>query len=320
MAVDSYPNNAHNNRAISLAEHEQILRPFGRTGFLNYSATLPVYAGAAARTLFLRLGVQGTVRGTRFSITSEHTIGPDVILANTSGSPRRDLLVMRLDRQAADPNKFTISPVVITGAPAAVPVAPSPVNNDTLDGSGVWDFPVTEIPVPNGATTLTLASSDFRGWWCTPSGYTGLDAAKPPIEPGLIFRANDTGVTYVGSNVGKWQRLYINSGWINVGLPSGWSGFLGFYKVGDLAVMSARVTRTGAALAATVSPLLYTVAESFRPAQATYGVYHCTLPDHSSHVAIGTDGAVIFSGTATTALNIAQNSTLLSNMAWPVAP
>lgn len=320
MAVDSYPNSAHNSRAISLAEHEQILRPFGRTGFLNYSTTLPVYAGAGARTLMLRAGTQGAVRGTRFSVTSEHTIDGTMILANTSGQPRRDLLVMRLDRAAADPNKFTINPVVITGAPAAVPVAPSPVTNDTLDGTGVWDFPVCEIPVPNGATTLTLAQSDFRGWWCTPSGYTGLSTAFPPVEPGLIFRANDTGVTYVGTNTGKWQRIYINSGWINVGLPSGWSGTLGFAKVGDLAIMSARVTRTGAALAATVSPVLYTVAESFRPQQAVFGVYHCTLPDHSSHVAVGTDGAVTFSGTGTTELNIAQNATLLSNMVWPVTP
>lgn len=320
MTIDSYPNSAHNSRAISLAEHEQILLPFSRTGLIGYSTTLPVYAGAAPRTLMLRVGTRGTVRGTRFNVTAEHTIGSDMILANTSGAPRRDLLVMRLDRAATDPNKFTVSPVVITGTPAAVPVAPSPVTNDTSDGTGVWDFPITEIPVPNGATTLTLAASDFRGWWCTPSGYTGLSTAFPPIEPGLIFRANDSGVTYVGSNTGKWQRLYINSGWINVGLPSGWSGTLGFAKVGDLAIMAARVTRTGAALASTVSPLLYTVAESFRPQQAVFGVYHCTLPDHSSHVAIGTDGSIIFSGTATSAMNIAQNATLLSNMAWPVTP
>lgn len=320
MALNSYPNNAWNNRAISLAEHEQILLPFGRTGFIGYSTTLPVYAGASARTLYLRAGVRGTVRGTRFNVTSEETIGPDKILANTSGSPRRDLLVMRLNREAAAPNQFTVSPVVLTGVPAAAPVAPSPVRNDTMDGTGVWDFPVTEIPVPNGATTLTLTAADFRGWWCSPSGYTGLEVGKPPAEPGLIFRANDSGVSYIASNTGKWQRIYQESGWINVGLPTGYDGNLSFAKVNNLAVMSARVTRTGAALAPTVSPQLYTVAESFRPEQAVYGVYHCTLPDHSSHVAVGTTGAIIFSGTGTTNLGISQNATLISNMVWPVAP
>lgn len=321
MTYNSYPNSAWNSRAISLAEHEQILLPFGRTGFLNYSATLPVYAGAAARTLMLRVGTRGTVRGTRFNITAEHTIGPDVILANTSGSPRRDLLVMRLNREAAAPNQFTVSPVVITGAPAAVPVAPAPVRNDTSDGTGVWDLPVTEIPVPNGATTLTITAADFRGWWCTPSGYTGLEVAKPPTEPGLIFRANDSGISYIASNTGKWQRIYLNGGWVNVGAPSGWTASpFAFARINDLIVMSARLIRTGAAIPATTSPVLYTVAESYRPTQATFGVYHCSNPDHSSHVAVGTDGAVTFAGTGNTALPIAQNSTLLSNMVWLATP
>jgi hypothetical protein len=321
VAVDSYPNNAHNNRAISLAEHEQILLPFGRTGFIGYSATLPVYAGASARTLYLRAGVRGTVRGTRFNITSEHTIGPDMILANTSGSPRRDLLVMRLDRAATDPNKFTVAPVVLTGVPAAAPVAPAPVRNDTMDGTGVWDFPVTEIPVPNGATTLALTAADFRGWWCTTSGYTGLEVAKPPIEPGMIFRANDTGISYVGSNTGKWQRIYQNTGWINVSAPSGWTASpFAFARVNDLVVMSARIIRTGATVPATTSVTMYKVAEQFRPTQATYGVYHASYPDHSSHVAVGTDGSVVFAGAGTAALTISQNSTVLSNMVWLATP
>jgi hypothetical protein len=321
VTVVSYPNSAHNNRAISLAEHEQILLPFGRTGFIGYSATLPVYAGASARTLFLRAGVRGTVRGTRFNITTEHTVGPDMILANTSGSPRRDLLVMRLNREAAAPNQFTVSPVVITGTPAPTPVAPAPVRNDTMDGTGVWDLPVTEIPVPNGATTLTLAASDFRGWWTSPSGYTGLSYAMPPVEPGLIFRANDSGISYIGTNTGRWQRIYQNTGWINVTAPSGWTASpFAFARVNDLIVMSARIIRTGATIPATTSVTMYKVAEAYRPTQASYGMYHASSPDHSSHVAVGTDGSVVFAGTGTTAMPINQNSTVYSNMVWLATP
>lgn len=321
MAVDSYPNNAHNNRAISLAEHEQILAPFSRTGFIGYSATLPVYASASARTLMLRAGTRGTVRGTRFQITSEHTIGPDMILANTSGSPRRDLLVMRLNREATDPNKFTVNPVVITGAPAASPVAPLPVRNDTIDGTGYWDLPVLDFPVPNGATTLTVTPADFRGWWTSPSGYTGLSTAMPPVEPGLIFRANDTGISWIGTNTGRWQRIYQNTGWINVSAPSGWTASpFAFARVNDLVVMSARVIRTGATIPATTSVTMYKVAEAFRPEQAAYGTYHASSPDHSSHVAVGTDGSVVFAGTGTTSLPINQNSTVYSNMVWLATP
>lgn len=320
MTVESFPNNAHNSRAISLPEHEQILAPFARTGFIGYSTTLPVLAGVAARTLLLRSGVRGTVRGTRFNITAEHTVGPDLIVANTSGQPRRDLLVMRLARDVADPNKFTVNPHVITGAPATVPVAPSPVRNDTIDGTGSWDLPVLDFPVAHGATTLTVNAADFRGWWTSPSGYTGLDAAKPPTEPGLIFRANDTGISYIATNTGTWQRIYSNTGWINVSAPSGWTASpFAFARVNDLVVMSARLVRTGAAISASTSPTLYTLAAAYRPAQAVYGVYHCTSPDHSSHVAVGADGAVIFAGTSNTDFPIAQGATLMSNMVWLAA-
>lgn len=321
MTIESYPNSAHNSRAVSLAEHEQILVPFSRSGFINYSATLPVYASASPRTVLLRANVRGTVRGTHFNVTAEHTVGPDQILANTSGSPRRDLLVMRLNREATDPNQFTIAPVVITGTPSATPVAPSAVRDDTIDGTGVWDLPVTEISVPNGASALTLATSDFRGWWVTPSGYTGLDTAKPPSYPGMIFRANDTGITYVGTHTGTWQRIYSNTGWVNLAAPSGWSAqTFSFARAGELVIMSARIVRTGATVAGTVSTTMATLAEQFRPAQAVYGDYLCSNVDNNAHVAIGTDGKVIFAGSGATALTIQQGATLFSNMVWLAKP
>lgn len=321
MTYESFPNTAHNNRAISLAEHEQIVAPLGASGLIGYTTTTPVYStGTGTRTVKLRAGVRATIRGTRFNVIAEHDIDGSQILANTSGAARIDLLVLRLNREAGDPNKFTISPVVITGTPGGAPVAPLPVRNDTMDGTGYWDLPLAEIAVPNGATSIAAGGVTNRAWWVTPSGYTGLDTAKPPVEPGVIFRANDSGVSYIGSNTGKWQRIYQNTGWINVTPPAGWSASpFAFAKVNDLVVMTARLVRTGAALAATVSPTLYTLAEAFRPSQVTYGVYHCTFPDHSSHVAVGTNGAVVFSGTSG-GDGIGQNATLLSNMVWLATP
>ncbi len=319
MTFESYPNNAHNSRAISLAEHEQIIAPMGGTGLIGYSTTTPVYStGTGTRTVKLRAGVRATIRGTRFNNLTETDIDGTQILANTSGSARVDLLVLRLNREAADPNKFTITPVVITGVPGPVPVAPLPVRNDTIDATGVWDLPLAEIAVPNGATSIAVLGVTNRAWWITPSGFTGLDAAKPPAEPGIIFRANDSGISYVATNTGTWQRIYSNTGWVNVSPPSGWtSNPFGFARVNDLVIMVARIVRTGAAVASTVSTTMHTLASQFRPSQTMYGVYHCTSPDHSAHVGINIDGTIIFAGTGSDP--IAQNATLLSNMVWLAA-
>lgn len=319
--MESFPNLAHNNRAITLPENEQLLAPLGLSGLLGYTGTVPVYSDATGgRAVKLRAGVKATIRGTRFNNATETVIGSDVIVANTSGLPRIDLVVLRLNREAVSPNAYTITPVVITGVPAATPLVPSPVRNDTTDGSGFWDIPLADFDVPNGATSIAVDKVRNRAWWVTGSGYTGLDAARPPVEAGVVFRANDTGITWMGTAAGGWQRLYYNTGWVNVTPPTGWAAStFSFARVGDLVVMSARITRTGAAVAATTSPVLYTVTEPFRPSQEVFGTYHCSHPDHSSHVVVGTDGTITFGGTGTTGQHIEQGASLLSNMVWPAA-
>jgi hypothetical protein len=52
---------------------------------------------------------------------------------------------------------------------------------------------------------------------------------------------------------------------------------------------------------------------------AMSGTYHCTLPDHSGHVGVSTGGTITFVGTNTTAQNIQNGATLISNMVWPAA-
>jgi hypothetical protein len=321
VAFDSYPNSAHNSRAISLAELEQLTYPLGGTGLLDWDGNTPIIGDGSGRQVKLRAGVKALIRGFRFVNTSETVIDNTMIIANTSGSPRVDLVVLRLDRAKAAPNAFTIYPFVITGAPGTTPVAPQPVRNITTDGSGVYDIPLAEVAVANGATSLTQANVTNRAWWVTTSGYTGFDLAKPPVEPNVTFRANDTGITYVGTSGGTWQVLYRNGGWVGpIAVPSGWSPLAySFIKLGDMVIMNARLLRTGAAVAATVNSPMGTLGETYRPSQAMYGAYHCTSPAHSSYCAIGTDGTITFAGTGSGGDPINTNAALLCNMSWPVA-
>jgi hypothetical protein len=319
VAYDSFPNNAHNNRAISLAEQEQLLAPHGFSGLIGFTGVTPVYANSTGLHAKLRAGVAAAVRGTRFNNATETIVA---LGANTSGSPRIDLIVLRLNRAATAPNAFTVTPVVVAGTPAAVPLAPQPVRNNTLDGTGVWDIPVAEADVPHGAASIPSTAVRNRAWWLTGSGYTGFDAVRPPVEPGVFFRANDSGVTYVGTSGGTWQRVYYNTGWSSLPIPAGagWSGqAFHFNRCGDLVVMNARLIRTGATMPATASAVFGTLSDIFRPTMAMSGTYHCTLPDHSGHVGVSTGGTITFVGTNTTAQNIQNGATLISNMVWPAA-
>lgn len=312
MAIDSFPNTPHNNRAISLAENEQLLAPLGGTGLVGYTGVTPVYGDSTGRQVKVRAGVSGTIRGTRFNNATETVVA---LTTNTSGNPRVDLLVARLSR-----SNFTVSFVVIAGTPAATPLAPVSVRNDTVDGTGVWDLPLAEIRVANGYTTVASADVTNRAWWVSASGYHGLAAAVPPVEPGVLFRANDTGITYIGTSGGTWQKLYYNTGWKSVGVAAGWTALaFHFYRVGDLVVMNARLVRTGAAVAGTASVTMGTIADGWRPSMTVWGTYHCTAPDHSSHVAVNADGTIVFAGTGNTDSGIAQNANLMCNMVWPVS-
>lgn len=67
------------------------------------------------------------------------------ITGNTSGDPRIDLVVLRTDFV-----NDIIEYVVIEGDPDPSPVPPDPIQNDT-----VWDLPLAEVEVADGATEIT---------------------------------------------------------------------------------------------------------------------------------------------------------------------
>lgn len=246
MAHESFPNDAHNGRAITLAEHEQIVAPLGLSGLLNYQGVTPVFADPSGLQVRLRAGVKASILGTRFNNLTE-TIIP--IQGNTSGNPRIDLVVLRLRRQesaAGAGDHYTIAPFVIQGIPAQTPTPPAPVRDDT-PGVGFWDVPLTWVTVPNNAAAVSVSS---QAYYISGSGYTGRDDwAKPPAEPGVLFRANDTGRTYIGTVAGTWEGLYDDSGWVNVALRAGWSvsgsGRARVRRINQVVHLSLDVFRTG---------------------------------------------------------------------------
>lgn len=250
VAHVSFPNDAYNDRVVTLAEYEQVAGvAAGLSGMQYYTGTPPVFADATGRQVKLRADVSAWVRGTRFNNSTE-TIIP--IAANTSGKTRIDLVVLRKRRQESSVgagDHHTVAPFVIQGVPADTPIAPAPVRS-TASTSSFWDLTLAEVTVPHNAASISAAQAVCRAYYTNGMGYTGRDAwSKPPVDPGVIFYAADTGKTYIGSASGSWLVLYDDSGWVSVPLEGGWSkgetGIARVRRINRVAHLSLDLFRTG---------------------------------------------------------------------------
>ena len=269
MAHESFPNDDHNNRVVTLAEHEQIAVGLGKlSGLLSFSNSPALYADSTGLQIKIPPGISASIRGTRFN---NNTTTAVPIGSNTSGKTRVDLVVLRLRRQETSlgaGNQYTVAPYVIQGASGDNPVAPSPVR-DSTPGSGYWDVPLAEVTVVHNATTIGVAQLRHRGYWITGSGYTGRDEwGKPPAEPGVIFTAVDSGTTYIGTNSGTWQILYSDSGWVDVPLEAGWArgegGSAKVRRVNRAIFVDFSIVRTGGSLTG-ASVLVGKIPNGFQP-------------------------------------------------------
>jgi hypothetical protein len=264
VAYESYPNLAHNARAVSLAEYERMVAPVGRTGLTGgYTTTLPVYADSTGRQVKIRAGVGALVRGFRFTNLTETIV---TIAENTSGSPRIDLLVLRMNRSAVSPNAFAINPFVIVGTPAATPSAPSPVTQDSPDGTGVWDFPLGDVKVANGAVTIAAADVTNRAWWTAETGYTCHSAARPPHGAGRQIYEGDTGRGYISTG-SRWVPILDDAGVVTPTMATGWApASLYLSRINGVTYLNGSVKRTGASLTpASATASVMTIPAGYQP-------------------------------------------------------
>ncbi|MFG1872159.1 hypothetical protein [Micromonospora arborensis] len=221
MAYESFPNIDHNNRAITLAEHEQLADPARQSGLVGWAEASPLFADNTGRHVKLRAGCSASILGTRFNNLTE-TVIP--VAANNSTSIRVDLAVLRLRREQSGlgaNDQYTISPVVIPGVPGAQ--APPPMTRNNIPGSGYWDIPLAAVGVAPGAVTIGPEHVAPKAYYISASGYTGREEwGFPPIELGAIFRGVDTNCTYIAAG-GVWVQIYKDSGWRPTEVGTAWS-------------------------------------------------------------------------------------------------
>lgn len=146
-------------------------------------------------------GLEAIVDGMLYR-SSLDPVPADVTIAaptNSSTSPRRNMVVLRLDPQATPPtgsHTGSIALATVEGAPAASPVDPAPTQTDT----GVFELPLASYLMPGSASAQN------------PSGFTDLRRFS---DVSAVSVNSTTGATASGTT----YRLNVSS----VRRADGWS-------------------------------------------------------------------------------------------------
>lgn len=213
MAESSWPTTA-GSRAVLDQEYEAVARAWSGSadGIIGYPGdTTTAYADASGRQVKVRSGKLGQVRGRGwYSGTSDNTLS---VTANSSGSTRTDLLVLRLTRST-----WAASMVVKAGTPGAGNPALTQDATSGISTTGVWEVPILLITVVNGETSLSSGEVSDVAWYM--QGDTVVCASTNPYQPSATaytrLRHSDTGHTYVSVS-SAWRREDWHSSWGLVG-------------------------------------------------------------------------------------------------------
>lgn len=203
MAEASWPSPNHNSRNVTDQEYEDLAAFFSGDGVWGNPGSGAVVEAGVGLTVVVKASKAASVRGHQWaSGNTDFTLTVD---ANSSGSPRVDWVVLRLDRSTWDVNA-----VVKAGTPGAGP----PVLERSVSSPGVWEIPVAQVTIPDGATSVTVQRHElYIGTRIRPCTST-----TRPILPsrGEIDFELDTG-RWIGWNGSTWELLHGDSGELPIG-------------------------------------------------------------------------------------------------------
>lgn len=203
MAEASWPSPNHNTRNVTDGEYEKLSARFSDDGVYGDPLATAVCTAGSGLQVSVRAGVEASVRGHYWaSGTVALTLA---VTANTSGSTRTDLVVLRLDRSTWD-----VTCVVKAGTPGAG--APA-LQQDTGD-TGLFEIRLATVTVVNNATSVTVT----RGEQYVGSRVRPCTVATRPPNPkrGEIVYQTDTS-QWVGWTGSSWRVLLEDSGVVNLG-------------------------------------------------------------------------------------------------------
>ena len=197
MAELSYP-----NPGVTQSQHERLMGGAAASGVAGHPANNPVVwaPNTGTREVRLEANRRAVVEGYGWETDGTAVVLPS-LAANSSGSVRVDLVVLRLDRTT-----FTVRAAVVQGTPGAG--APAPTYNTGT--SGVWELPLAEVTVDPGVTVIAAAKVKNRAWYVGTDGQIlCTSTTRPPHEIGRVIWEHPTGAAFV-SNGSQWLRAVDN--------------------------------------------------------------------------------------------------------------
>lgn len=192
MAQRSYPSAA--TGALDEPSIENLGSSQAASGVAGTPAdAAPVYADNTGRQVKLRTGVRAWVRG-RVWESDPATAEAMAVPTNTSGLPRTDRLVLRLDRSTNN-----VTAAVLTGTPALTPAPPA--LTQTFGSTGVYELPLARWTVADGYTTILAADVTTEAWYPQPSGLVACTSTTRPLGAERV-----TGRSVYEYDTGRFRR------------------------------------------------------------------------------------------------------------------
>lgn len=288
MAERSWPSPNHGTpaRAVTDAEYPH-LAPWASDGIFQSGSDV-VYANSSGLEVHVRADKYGIVQAHAWtSGTAEFALA---VAANASGATRVDTVVLRLDRSTWD---VTIE--VRQGTPGAGP----PMLARDAGDTGLWEIPVADVTVDNGAATIAAGK-------VTPRPLLQSGAVRPctlitdiqsTLAPGdIAFEASTS--RWIGWTGASGTLLYEDTGWRTMTLTnSAWEGApscLARRRNGfvSLRIAVERVQVTFAKADPDGSPL-FTVPADMKPTFAQYGTVQFTEGVATARVDVSNDSGVV---------------------------
>lgn len=292
MALDNaYPSSATQLSTMTQWEAFFVAGFGGSTGVVpGVGAQFSASLNTTGRTIDLAAGA-AMIRG--FYVNGSSTVSTSIPNADTQN--RIDRLVLRLDRSSGTAGGW-ITPVVVTGTPAATPQLPALLVSPT----GYWDLPVCHWTSASNGSLSGLV--DDRYYLGSPTMRFN-SGSRPPAAPGLGIES-DTGRIMQADGT-AWSVFFSDSGWKTWPYPSGWktAGSNPGYKLVTLGTDSylkfaGHLQKTsGASFSLSSGVVIGTLPTGFRPSVTRYmplATQYTT--DASARIGVDTDGTVTVQG------------------------
>ncbi|NYV72993.1 hypothetical protein [Streptomyces sp. UH6] len=197
MAEASWPSPAYNDRSVTDAEYEALSARFSDDGIYGSPSDAAVVTAAAGLNVQIAAGAQASVRGHYWTAGSTPFTLP--VTSNSSGQTRYDMVVLRLDRST-----WQVTAAVRQGTPGSS--APALVRD--TGGTGLWEVPLAQVTVPNGAIAVTVQRREmYVGARIRPATSSAL-----PLFPHRGEQAFET-------DTGR-LRMWTGSAWATVWAPT----------------------------------------------------------------------------------------------------